>query len=69
MPNLKLKIEYSFGSLRIELRSETRSLYLSTYLYKDDGKESVEVKFLNNDLVTEDKENQNEGKIKGNWNY
>jgi len=44
----------------VALTRAKKNLYLSTYLYKDDGKESVEVKFLNNDLVTEDKENQNE---------
>jgi len=44
----------------VALTRAKKNLYLSTYSYKDDGAESVEVKFLDNDLVTEDKENQNE---------
>ncbi len=37
-----------------------KNLYLSTYSYTNDGDESVEVKFLSNDLVESDGENQNE---------
>ncbi|MBK5215718.1 MAG: ATP-dependent helicase [Candidatus Pacebacteria bacterium] len=44
----------------VALTRAKKNLYLSTYLYKDDGGESVEAKFLNNDLIVEAKENQNE---------
>ncbi len=44
----------------VALTRAKKNLYLSTYSYKDDGGESVEVKFLNNNLVIEDKDNQNE---------
>jgi len=44
----------------VALTRAKKNLYLATYSYKDDGSESVEVKFLNNNLVTEDKEDQNE---------
>lgn len=44
----------------VALTRAKKNLYLSTYSYKDDGGESVEVKFLNNDLVEEDKDAQNE---------
>jgi DNA helicase-2/ATP-dependent DNA helicase PcrA len=44
----------------VALTRAKKNLYLSTYSYKEDGSESVEVKFLNNDLVEENKDNQNE---------
>lgn len=63
--NLPIDIgsDESDDDLRLFYVALTRAkdnLYLSTYSYKDDGRESVEVKFLNNDLVIEDKEDQNE---------
>lgn len=60
---IDLASEESDDDLRlfyVALTRAKKNLYLSTYLYKDDGKESIEVKFLNSDLVTEDKDNQNE---------
>jgi DNA helicase-2/ATP-dependent DNA helicase PcrA len=44
----------------VALTRAKKNLYLSTYSFKDDGGESVEVKFLNNDLITEDTADQNE---------
>jgi DNA helicase II / ATP-dependent DNA helicase PcrA len=44
----------------VALTRAKKNLYLATYSYKDDGGESVEVKFLNSGLVMEDKENQDE---------
>ncbi len=38
----------------VALTRAKKNLYLSTYTYKDDGGESVEVKFLNNNLAEED---------------
>ena len=44
----------------VALTRAKKNLYLATYAYKDDGSESIEVKFLNSKLVTEDKEDINE---------
>ncbi|MCX6754406.1 MAG: ATP-dependent DNA helicase [Candidatus Nomurabacteria bacterium] len=44
----------------VALTRAKKNLYLSTYLFKDDGGESVEVKFLNNNLVLDSKDNQDE---------
>ncbi len=40
----------------VALTRSKKNLYLSTYSHSNDGKESVEVKFLNNELVVDDKE-------------
>ncbi len=44
----------------VALTRAKKNLYLSTYSHSNDGGESVEVKFLNNDLIENDEEIQDE---------
>ncbi len=44
----------------VALTRAKKNLYLSTYSYSNEGSEAVEVKYLNNELVKEDKETYDE---------